>query len=149
LISLPALGPNILFSYGLAIGTCVAIIALNLISFSVGRAAENKRKSPVIYGFIIRVLLYGGTLYFAVDTSGFTLFGAAIGLILPHAAIYVMHGIVPAIRKKLKKEPKEVWVPDTRSLMFVNEPHLVLESNGRTYLTHKHYRKIKVYSDGT
>jgi len=149
LISLPAFGPNLLFSYGLAVGACAAIIALNIISFSVERAAEKRRKNPVIFGFIIRVLLYGGALYLAVSTSRLSLFGAAIGMILPHAALYIMCVLVPAIRKKVKKEPEAMWITDTRSLLFLSEPHIVMESNGRTYLTHKHYRKIRITSDGT
>ena len=149
MISLPAIGPSIRFSYGLAIGACVAIIALNIISLSIGRAAERGKKKPVIFGYIIRVLLYGGALFFAVRTSGLTFAGAAIGLLLPHAAIYVMLGLLPAVRKKFRKEPKEVWVADTRSMMFVKEPSLVLYRKGRAYLTHRHYRKIRVTGDGT
>ena len=143
MISLPAIGPNILFSYGLAIGACAAVIALNIIGVSIERAAERNKKKPVIFGYIIRVLLYGGALFFAVRTSGLTFAGAAIGLLLPHAALYVMYGLVPAIRKRVRKEPQPVWVTDTRSLLFVSEPHLVLQSNGRTYLSHRHYRKIR------
>jgi len=133
----------------LAVGACAAIIALNIISFSVERAAEKRKKNPVIIGFITRVLLYGGALYLAVSTSRMSLFGAAVGMALPHAALYIMHVLVPAVRKKAGKEPASVWVTDTRSLLFISEPHIVVENNGRTYLTHRHYRKIRIYSDGT
>ena len=149
LISLPVLGPNILFPYGLAIGACASVIALNIIHYSIERAAERRKKGPVVLGFIVRVLLYGGALFFAVSTAGLTFAGAAIGLVLPHAALYVMRGLLPVIRKKIAKEPETVWVTDTRSLLFVKEPWFVLDKEGRTYLTHKHYRKIKVNRDGT
>ena len=144
LISLPAIGPNIFFSYGLAIGACAAVIALNIIGLSIDRAAERGKKKPVIFGYILRVLLYGGALFLAVNTSFLSFTGAALGLLLPHAALYVMFGLVPAIRKKVKGEPQPVWTADTRSLLFVSEPHLVLHNNGRTYLTHKHYRKNRI-----
>jgi len=149
LISLPVIGPNILFPYGLAIGACASIIALNIISFTVERAAESGKRKPVIFGFIIRVLLYGGVLYLAVSTSVLSFFGAAIGLLLPHIAMYIMFGLVPAVRRRLRKEPAPAWVADTRSMMFVKEPYLTKYNKGRTYLTHRHYRKIRVYSDGT
>ena len=148
-ISLPVIGPNLLFSYGLAIGACAAIIALNIIAVSIDRAAERGKRKPVIFGYIVRVLLYGGALFLSVRTSGLSFAGAAIGLLLPHAAIYVMYGLVPSVRKRFSKDPPEVWVADNRSLLFVSEPHLILQSNGKTYLTHRHYRKIRVTSDGT
>ena len=149
MISLPAFGPNLLFPYGLAIGACAAIIALNIIGFTIDRAAVSGKKKPVVFGFIVRVFLYGGALYLAVSTAGLSFIGAAIGLLLPHAALYIMYGLVPAIKKKAGKAEAAFWVADTRSLIFVSEPHLVLHNNGKTYLTHKHYRKIKVYGDGT
>ena len=149
MISLPVLGPNILFPYGLAIGTCVAIIALNIISFTVGQAAESGKRKPVVIGFIIRILFYGGVLYLAVSTSVLSLTGAAIGLVLPHIAMYIMYGLVPAVRRRTKKEPAPAWIADTRSMMFLKEPYFIKTNRGRTYLTHRHYRKIRVYNDGT
>jgi len=133
----------------LAVGACASIIALNIISFTVGRAAVSGKRNPVIIGFIIRVLLYGGALYLAVSTSVLSLFGAAIGLLLPRVCLYIMHGLLPVIVKAVRKEPESVWAIDTRSMLFVKEPHLVKLNKGKTYLTHRHYRKIRVYSDGT
>ena len=138
-----------MFTYGLAIGACASIVALNIIIFSIDRAAESSKKTPVVFGYIIRVLLYGGALYLAVSTASISFIGAAIGLLLPHAALYIMYGLVPAVRKKALKEPETVWAADTRSMLFVSEPHLVMYSNGKTYLTHKHYRKIRIHNDGT
>jgi len=149
LVSLPVIGPNVLFLYGLAIGACVAIIALNIISRTIDRAAGSGKKAPVLFGFFIRVLLYGGALYFAASTSVLTFAGAAAGLLLPHAAMYIMYGLVLVIKRKLKNEPAPTWVPDTRSLLFIKEPQFEKPNKGRTYLTHRHYRKIRVTSDGT
>ena len=141
---MPVLGPSILFIYGLALGTCVAVIALHVISRTVERAADSGRRGPVVFGFFIRVLLYGGVLYLAVSTSVLSLAGAAIGLLLPHVALYVMHGLVPVIRRKIKREPEPVYVADTSSNLFIKEPWMVLYKNGRSYLTYKHYRKRRV-----
>ena len=148
MISLPVLGPNILFPYGLAIGACVAIIALNLICFTIERAASSGKRIPVIIGFYTRIALYGGALYLAATTSIITLAGAAIGLILPHIVLYLSYGLVPAIKKRVKKEPEPVWITDTSSLLFIKEPYFIVSKKGKTYLTHKHYRKTRVFSDG-
>ena len=144
IISLPVLGPNIPFLYGLALGTCIAVIALFIISRTVEMAADSGSRSPVIFGFVIRVLLYGGVLYLAAGTSVFSLAGAAIGLLLPHIALYVMHGLVPVIRRKIKREPEPVYVADTSSNLFIKEPWIVLYKNNRTYMTYRHYRKRRI-----
>jgi len=133
----------------LAIGACAAIISLNIISRTIDRAAGSGKKGPVVFGFFIRVLLYGGALYFAVSTSVLTFIGAAAGLLLPRVAMYIMYGLVPAIKRKIKNEPAPTWVPDTRSMLFIKEPRFEKPNKGRTYLTHRHYRKIRVTSDGT
>jgi len=149
LISLPFLGPNILFPYGLALGICAALIALYVISVSIDRAVARGKRSPVFLGFFIRMLLYGGALWLAVRTSGISGAGAAIGLLLPQAALRIRLGLVPAIRRKLGREPAAVYRTDTRSRVFVKEPWLVRYNKGRMYLTHRHYRKVRVVSGMT
>jgi len=146
IISLPVLGPNILFPYGLAIGACAAIISLYIISRTIEQAAESRRRSPVIFGFIIRVLLYGGALYLAVSTSPVSLAGAAIGLLLPHISLYIMYGLVPAVRRKRqgRTAPEARWIPDTRSRLFIKDPWLVRYQRGRAFVTYRHYRKLRV-----
>ena len=144
LISLPIVGPSILFTYGLAIGVCAAVIALNIIGFSVERATDSGKRKPVIFGYIFRILLYGGALILAVNTSVTSLAGAAIGLLLPHAVMCVIYGMLPVVRRKIAKEPQPVWVTDTSSMLFVKEPSLVIDNRGKTYLTHRHYRKKRI-----
>ena len=144
MISLIIIGPNILFTYGLAIGACAAIIALYIISISINRAAETGNKKSVTFGFVIRILLYGGALFLAVRTSDISFAGAAIGLLVPHVALYIMYGLLPAARRKLGKEPPTVYVTDTSSMVFVKEPFFVSYNKSRAYLTHRHYRKKRV-----
>ena len=149
MISLTAIGPSRSFSYGLAIGTCAAVLSLYIISFTIKSAAEKGKRKPVVFGYIGRVLLYGGALCLAANTAVYSLAGAAIGLLLPHVTMYIAYGILPVLKRKIKKEPAAEWVADTGSMLFVKEPHLVKFNNGKTYLTHRHYRKIRIYSNGT
>ena len=145
LISLLVLGPNILFPYGLAIGACVAIVNLSVISVTINQAIERGKKGPVIWGFILRVVLYGGAFWLAVTTSGVSGVGAAIGFLLPRITLYIRYGLLLALRRKLKKEPAPVYKADTRSNVFIKEPWLVRYSKkGRSYVTHRHYRKVRV-----
>ena len=144
-ISLPVFGLNILFLYGLAIGVCVAIVNLHIISITIARAVERGKKTPVIAGFIVRALLYGGAFLLAVRTSGASGLGAAAGFLLPRVVMYFRYGLLSAARRKLRKEPAPVFVTDTRSNMFIKEPQYVLYCGGKTYMTHRHYRKVKKY----
>ena len=147
-ISLLVIGPDIFFPYGLAIGICIAIVNLNIISVSIERAFDRGKRWPVIVGFFIRVLLYGGAFLLAVRTSPISGLGAAIAFLLPHLMMYLCQGILPYFRRKLNKEPPAVYITDTKSNLFIKEPWIVLYKNGRAYVTYKHYRKIRVAGEG-
>jgi len=140
-ISLPFLGLNIVFPYGLAIGVCAAVINLSIISTSIEKAVAVNKRAPVIIGFVVRVLLYAGALLLAINASTISCLGAAIGMLLPRVVMYIRYAIRPAIRKWLGREPKAVYVTDTSSLMFIKEPSIVRHAGGKAYMTHRHYRK--------
>ena len=144
LISLPFLGANILFPYGLALGVCAAIINLNVISVSVERAVASGRKAPVTLGFLIRILLYAGAFCLAVLTSGLSALGAAVGFLLPRLVMYIFFGFLPWFKQKTGREPKPVYAPDTHSNIFIKEPLHVLYNRGRAFITHRHFKKVRV-----
>ena len=144
LLSLPLLGLTLFFPYGLAIGVCVAVLNLNIISKSIERAFEQRRRGPVVVGFFLRTALYGGGFYLAVTTSPLSGLAAAIGFLLPHIVLYIRKAIVPALKRKINKEPAPIYVTDTSSNLFIKEPEMVLYKNSRTYLTYRHYRKRRI-----
>ena len=126
---------------------CVAVINLNIISSSIQKAVEKGKRSPVIFGFIIRIILYGGGFLLAVTTAPLSGLGAAIGFVLPHLVLYFRKGILLWIKRKTGKEPKAVYVTDTSVNMFIKEPLMVSYRNNRTYLTYKHYRKKRIVQE--
>ncbi len=138
------IGPGILFPYGLAIGACISIVNLSVISVSIDRAIAKGKEGPVIIGFIVRILLYAGAVVVPARTSGISAVGAVVGLLLPHIVLYVKYGLIPWIRRKTGKEPETVYAVDTRSRMFIKEPWMIRYSKGRTYLTHRRYKKIRI-----
>jgi len=95
-------------------------------------------------GFITRLVLYAAGLYLAAVTDPLAVLGAAIGLLIPHLVIYIRFAIRPAIRRKLGKVPSYVYVPDTRTNIFIKEPSFVRYNKGKAYLTHRHYRRLRV-----
>ena len=143
-ISLPIFGLGILFPYGLAIGVCVAIVNLSVISSSIDKAVERGRKGPVVAGLIIRILLYGGAFLLAVRTANISGLGAAVGFLLPRIMMHIRYALLPWLRIKTGREPAAVYVTDTRSNVFIKEPRLVRYNKGRAFVTHRHYKKIRI-----
>lgn len=137
-------GPGILFPYGLAVGVCVSLVNLSVISSSIERAVARGKKAPVIIGFFIRLVLYAGAFWFAVRTGGVSGLGAAVGFLLPRATLHIRYGFLPWLRQKTGKEAKPVYITDTRCNIFDKEPRFVIYNKGRSYLTHRHFRKIRV-----
>jgi hypothetical protein len=128
----------------LAIGVCASVISLHIISSTIEKAVARGRKTPVMIGFIMRLVLYAAGLYLAATTDSLAVLGAAIGLLLPLLVIYVRFAIGPAIRRKLGKDPNYTYVPDTRTNIFIKEPSFVRYNKGKAYLTHRHYRRLRV-----
>ncbi|MCL2112124.1 MAG: ATP synthase subunit I [Clostridiales bacterium] len=135
-----------LFAYGLALGVCAAVINMNILCASIERSAAKGGKGPVQAGFAVRAAIYAGAFWLAVTTAGVAGVGAAVGFFLPRAAMYIVLGLRPAVRRKLGKEPRAVYVIDTRSKVFFKAPRFVAENyndGARSYVTHRHFRRIR------
>jgi hypothetical protein len=144
-VSLPIVGASILFSYGLALGAAVAIINLHVLSSTITIATESGRKGAAILGYIVRIAIYAAAFWLTVRTSLLSGAGAAIGFLLPRAVMYIMYGALPAVRRRMGKEPPAVYVADRASKVFIKEPWFVrYGSGGRAYLTHRRYKKVKL-----
>ena len=147
LVSLPVTGFSILFPYGMALGVCVSIVNLSVISSSIDRAVASGKKAPVIIGFLVRILLYAGAFWLAVSTGGLSALGAAIGFLLPRLILQIIYGTAPWLKQKIGREPKPVYKTDTRSNIFDKEPRFVRYNRGRAYMTHRHFRKVRVVGE--
>ena len=144
IVSLPVFGVSILFPYGLAVGTCASVICLHIIGSTIKKAVDQGRTAPVSVGFFVRVALYIAALCLAATTAPISFLGAVIGLLIPHLIIYIRFALRPAVRRKLGKDPQYTYVTDTRSNVFFREPWIVRDNKGKTYMSHKHYRRKKV-----
>ena len=133
-----------MFPIGLAIGACVAIINLNILSKSIEKAVDQKNKTPVTIAFYIRMALYIGGLFLALNVSLISGLGAAVGFLIPCITISITKALIPAIKRRITKEPAPVYVVDTKSNIFIKDPWIVLYKNNRTYVTYRHFRKRRV-----
>jgi len=142
--SLLVFGLEILFPFGLGIGVCAALTGLHIIGTTIEKAANEGKSSAALIGFILRVVLYLAALSIAAITAPRAAYGAAIGLLLPHLMIYIKFALRPAIRRRLGKEPQVVYVTDSYTRQFIKKPWFVRYYNGRAYLTHRYFRKVKI-----
>ncbi|MDD2216596.1 MAG: ATP synthase subunit I [Eubacteriales bacterium] len=80
IVSLPFLGWNPRFAYGLTLGTCIAIANFNLLVFASKKALDRGKGAGLAFiGYIFRLFLYGGGFYMSyrlgTDSGLATLFG--------------------------------------------------------------------------
>lgn len=147
--SLFFLGLNVIFPYGLALGTAVALVGMHVLAATIEGAARSGRKAPLIVGYVLRIVLYGGALYIAFKTGTAAGVGAAAGLLLPRVMLPIQQLLVPKLLVLLGKAPKtqHYYKKETSGRRFEKTPRMVLYRRGRAYLTHRRfpvYRLVEV-----
>ena len=105
LVSLPFLGLNMQFSYGLALGTAIAILNFNIMAFTLKRALSGRGISISMLGYIIRLLIYGGTFYISMRVSQLSGLGTVLGFLTLKGAIYYLHGFKAKFSEGRKVSP--------------------------------------------
>lgn len=107
-VSLFIIGPSVMFSAGLAAGTAVSIIGFVILVKSGETLMEESKKSPILLGYIVRLLLYGITFFICIRIGLQCGFGCGLGFITIHFGIMFLYGIVYKFIKK-KKNPLNDW----------------------------------------
>lgn len=108
-VSLFVIGPSIMFPIGLAVGTAVSIIGFIILVRTGRDLMENKKKSPILLGYIVRIVLYAATFMICIKLSLQCGFGCGIGFVTIHFGIMFLYGIVYKFIKK-KKNPLNDWI---------------------------------------
>ena len=107
-ISLFVIGPNALFAAGLAAGTAVSVIGFIILVRTGETLAEESKKSPILLGYIVRLLLYGVVFFICIKASLPCGFGCGVGFVTIHFGILFLYGVVYKFFKK-KKNPLNDW----------------------------------------
>lgn len=107
-ISLFVIGPGIMFPAGLAVGTAVSIVGFVILVRTGQTMMEQSKKSPILLGYLSRLVLYGAAFLFCIKVSLQCGFGCGTGFITIHAGIIFLYGIVYRFIKK-KKNPLNDW----------------------------------------
>ncbi|MBR0599188.1 ATP synthase subunit I [Sinanaerobacter chloroacetimidivorans] len=106
LASLPFLGLNRMFSYGLALGTAIAIVNFNIMEFTLKKALAGRGGSMAFIGYILRLLIYGGAFYMSMRVGTISGLGTLLGFLTLKAAIYYLHGFKAKFSKDRKVRPE-------------------------------------------
>lgn len=106
LVSLPFLGLDIQFTYGLVLGTAIAIFNFSIMAFTFKRALNGKGVPIAILGYIVRLLIYGGAFYISMKVSPISGLGTVLGFLTLKGAIYYLHGFKAKFSKGRKVSPE-------------------------------------------
>lgn len=107
-ISLLVIGPNALFTAGLAAGTAVSVLGFIILIKTGESLMKESKKSPILLGYIVRLFLYGAVFFICIKLSLPCGFGCGIGFVTIHFGIMFLYGIVYKFIKK-KKNPLNDW----------------------------------------
>jgi len=110
LASLPFLGWDAQFFYGLSLGTAVTIVNFNLMTLSLRLTLERRNLIISYFGYLIRLALYGGTFYLALKTGLICALGTLLGFFTLKLAMLYLHGIKAEFSKgrTVREEPAEL-----------------------------------------
>lgn len=103
LASLPFLGLDAQFLYGLLLGTAVAIVNFNLMAFSFWLALELGKGAVAFLGFLARLAVYGVAFYMSIKLGLISGAGTALGFLTLKLALIYLHGFKPKRAKEIKK----------------------------------------------
>jgi len=90
--SLPLIGLDIKYAYGLLLGTFIAISNFNILAFTLKKVLSDGNKSFIFLGYFLRLALYGVAVVTAFKVSNHTGFGSLLGFITVKISIYYLHG---------------------------------------------------------
>ena len=92
LASIPFLGLDAQFLYGLSLGTAIAIVNFNLMAITFRLVLEKRNRSIAFIGYLIRLAVYGGVFLISIRVSMISALGTALGFLTLKLAMFYLHG---------------------------------------------------------
>ncbi len=112
-VSLPILGLNLKFTYGLVIGTAISIVNFTLMEATLRTAMTGaSAASIIIVGYMVRLAFYGVSFYTCIKTSYPCGVGVVIGFVTIKIAIYYLHGFKAKFStgRVVREEPENLEI---------------------------------------
>ena len=153
-VSLPFRGWDPGFAIGAALGGSAAVANYFIMAFTTERMAETGKRGIFFLGFLSRLVIYGAAFYLAaVRISLYAGLACALGFLTSIVAVLILNGLVPIIRNRSEKARSGADVPayeepetddeGNRKFVFVKDYSTVRYSDGKAYVTHKRFKKLK------
>ena len=92
LASIPFLGMDVQFLYGLSLGTAIAIVNFNLMAITFRLVLEKRNRSIAFIGYLLRLAVYGGVFLISIRVSLISALGTALGFLTLKLAMFYLHG---------------------------------------------------------
>ncbi len=92
LASIPFLGVEVQFLYGLSLGTAIAIVNFNLMAITFRLVLEKRNRSIAFIGYLLRLAVYGGVFLISIRVSLISALGTALGFLTLKLAMIYLHG---------------------------------------------------------
>jgi hypothetical protein len=92
LASIPFLGLDAQFLYGLSLGTAIAIVNFHLMAITFRLVLEKRNRSIAFIGYLIRLAVYGGVFLISIRVSLISALGTALGFLTLKLAMFYLHG---------------------------------------------------------
>lgn len=104
--SLPLIGLELKYTYGLFLGTFIAIANFNILAFTLKKALSNGNKSLIFPGYLLRLSLYGVAVVTAFNVNNHAGFGSLLGFATVKISIYYLHGFKAKFSTGRKVRPE-------------------------------------------
>ena len=115
------------YSYGLVLGTCVAIMSFNILFIVSQKVLAKKKRWLAPFGYMIRLPIYGAAFIFCLKASVVAAVACLIGFMTVVAAMIYIHGIKakfsvgrkvrPEVQAEFEREDREKELHKDDSLM--------------------------------
>lgn len=125
-VSLPILGWDIKFLYGLVLGTAVSIAGFSILVFTSKLTIERGKKSYSFISYMLRLILYGVAFVAAVKVSFPAGIACLIGIFTTKIALLILLGIKPKFDKNRKVQPAAKTTPKPAKDENEDEPDSLL-----------------------
>jgi hypothetical protein len=150
LAAIPFLGFDLGFAGGLAIGTGISALNMSMLAFLAERSIDRRKVVLSVFGFALRVLIFGGGLSAAAFFFGqIAAFGMALGFLTVYVAVFMVRLFAPTMfqRKGGKFEyayAKSGWAAKGgHKFLLIRQYSMTAYRGGRTFVTHRRFRKMK------
>lgn len=135
IISLPILGFNIKFLYGLLLGTAITVVNFSILIITMSRILSGSNKFMATVSYIFRLFVYGGVFLVAINAGKMAGLGCVLGFLTIKLSIYFVYGLKPGFKWVKAKRGRGIQSPKSNTL--IKDPYKVAYAAGKTVMTHR------------